>query len=98
MAVHPCNHSTPGAEAGNLPEFEVSMIYIASSRLVGGCIMRTHLKTKMKIILQKRNFVYLEPKCLQILNLTVLTLLSTLNVNNAPHKTTEQFHLQMEIH
>lgn len=64
MAVHPCNHSTRGQRQALL-EFEVSMTYIASSRLVGGYIIRTYLKTKMKIILQQRNCAYLEPKCLQ---------------------------------
>lgn len=67
--------TAPGAEAGNLPEFEVSLLHTASSRLVGGYIMRTHLKTKMKIIATKK-ICLLRAKMPTILNFTVLTLLS----------------------
>lgn len=90
MAVHPCNHSTRRQRQA-LPEFEVSMIYIASSRLVGeggGGLHNTATK----------KFCILRAKMPTILNFTVLALLSTLNVNNAPHKTIEQFHLKMKIH
>lgn len=97
MAVHPCNHSTRRQRQA-LPEFEVSMIYIASSRLVGGLHNETLSQNKNENNTATNKFCILRAKMPTILNFTVLALFSTLNVNNAPQKTIEQFHLKMKIH